>query len=236
MFKQILSTVFFLSIGFFAMAQDPDTLVRKKADTIIADPKKADIDTVARRFTPKLKKEKVYHPDSTHVPSVAVKRSLILPGLGQIYNRKYWKLPIVYGGLGLLASAIIFNQKYFQQFLALARIKSLGRLPVQGDPEYASYVKYKTQYNLYSTQSLDFFSNASYAYQRNRDLSILGVLGLWGIQAIDAYIDAKFMSSFTVDNDLSMKVTPSLINQPAYAMANVSNAYIPGIKITFTLK
>ena len=236
MFKLILSTTFFLSIGFFAMAQDPDTLVRKKADTIIANPKKADIDTAARRFTPKVKKEKVYHPDSTHIPSVAVKRSLILPGLGQIYNRKYWKLPIVYGGLGLLASAIIFNQKYFTQFLALARIKSLGRLPVAGDPEYASYVKYKTQYDLYSAQSLDFFTNASYAYQRNRDLSILGVLGLWGIQAIDAYIDAKFMSSFTVDNDLSMKVTPSLINQPAYAMANVSNAYIPGIKITFTLK
>ncbi|MDB5286390.1 MAG: hypothetical protein JWR05_1339 [Mucilaginibacter sp.] len=234
MFKQILGTAFFLSIGFFAMAQDPDTLVRKKADTIIAAPKQ--VDTVARRFTPKLKKEKVYHPDSTHIPSVAVKRSLIIPGLGQIYNRKYWKVPIIYGGLGLLASAIIFNQRYFKEFLALARIKSLGRLPVQGDPEYASYIKYKTQYDLYSTQSLDFFSNASYAYQRNRDLSILGVLGLWGIQAIDAYIDAKFLSSFTVDNDLSMKVAPSLINQPAYAMANVSNAYIPGIKITFTLK
>ena len=232
MLKQLSGTVFFLSIAFMAMAQKADTLLKNKADTVTAKP-----DTVVpRSFAPKVKKERTYNPDSTHLPSKAVKRSLILPGWGQVYNRKIWKVPLIYGGLGLLGAAIIFNQRYYTEFLALARIKKTGTVPTSPkDKLYDAYQKYKDDYELYKGQSTDFFSNASYGYQRNRDLSILGVLGVWGIQAIDAYIDAKFINSFTVDNDLSMRITPGLIGQPMYA-ANFSDAYIPGIKITFTLK
>jgi hypothetical protein len=233
MFKQILSTAFFLSIGFFAMAQDPDTLVKKKADTIIANPKV--VDTVAHRFTPKLKKEKAYHPDSTHIPSLAVKRSLIIPGWGQWYNRKgaWWKIPAIYAGLGALGYSIVESQKNYKMFLAFYRIKDLGRPPTSAD---ADYVKYKEEYTRFSSQSLTFFEEAARNYQRNFQISILGVVAVWGVQAVEAYVEAKFINSFTVDNNLSMKVSPGFINQPAYAMANVSNAYIPGIKITFTLK
>jgi hypothetical protein len=71
-------------------------------------------------------------------------------------------------------------------------------------------------------------------YQRNMQISVLSILLVWGVQAVDAYIDAKFISSYTVDNNLSMKVTPSLINQPMYA-GNFNSAFIPGIKFTFTL-
>lgn len=76
-------------------------------------------------------------------------------------------------------------------------------------------------------------SDARENSRRNRDLSILGFLAVWGIQAIDAYIDAKFIHSYTVDNNLSFKVAPGIINQPVYAQG-ANNAYIPGIKVTFT--
>ena len=54
-------------------------------------------------------------------------------------------------------------------------------------------------------------------YRRNRDLGILGIIGGWGIQMIDAYIDAKFIRSYTMDNNLSFKVSPAVISQPVYA-------------------
>lgn len=231
MFNRLLATILFLSISIFAFAQKPDTLAKNKKDTTVLK-----LDPSRSSFAPKIKKEKIYHPDSTHIPSLAVKRSLIIPGWGQVYNRKYWKLPIIYGGLGLLATAVIFNQTNYNEFTALAKIVRTGKVPLPGETLYPSYIKYKADYDLYAGQSYDFFANASNSYQRNRDLSILGILGLWGLQTIDAYIDAKFINSFTVDSNLSFKVTPGLLNQPVYAFTTTSNAYIPGIKITFTLK
>nr|WP_294940936.1 DUF5683 domain-containing protein [uncultured Mucilaginibacter sp.] len=231
MLKQLLVTILFICFVSVCMAQKPDTVAKAK-DTATVVKK----DTVVRSsFAPKIKKEKIYHPDSTHIPSLAVKRSLMIPGWGQVYNKKYWKVPLIYGGLGLLGAAIVFNQGYFQQFLALAKISKTGGIPAKGSALYPTYIKYQAEYELYKNIDYQSLADASDGYLRNRDLSILGVLGVWGIQAIDAYIDAKFISSYTVDNDLSIKVTPGLIGQPMYA-SNFNSAYIPGIKITFTLK
>ena len=231
MLKQLLVTLFFVGIAFTAMAQQPDTVSRTVADTVPAKR-----DSVGRTtFAPKIKKEKVYHPDSTHSPRTARIRSTIIPGWGQIYNRKYWKVPIIYGGLGLLGVAIVYNQKYYSQFLALAQIKKTASIPLPGSPLYAKYIKYQAEYELYTNLSSETLGNAADGYRRNRELSILGVILGWGINIVDAYIDAKFINAFTVDNDLSIKVTPGLINQGMYA-ANYNSTYIPGIKITFTLK
>ncbi|OOQ57473.1 DUF5683 domain-containing protein [Mucilaginibacter pedocola] len=232
MLKQLFVTVLFIGFATVCLAQTTDTLAKRKDTTSVVKR-----DTVVRSsFAPKIKKEKTYHPDSTHIPSLAVKRSLIVPGWGQVYNKKYWKVPIIYGGIGLLGAAVIYNQRYFQQFLALAKITKTGTEPKPGEPLYASYLKYQTEYELYKSAGYQALADASDSYLRNRDLSILGILLAWGIQAVDAYVDAKFISSYTVDNDLSLRVTPGLINQqPVYA-ANFSGSYIPGIKITFTLK
>jgi hypothetical protein len=234
MLKQLLVTLAFLAFAAAAFAQT-DTVRRDTA--VIKNVK----DTIPARVAPsvkaapvKKKREAVYHPDSTHIPSLAVKRSLMVPGWGQIYNRKIWKVPLIYGGLGALGYSVVYNQKYYKQFLALARIKSTGGIPSAGQPYYAEYVKYKNEYNLYGNVSYQSLADASDFYQRNRALSILGFIAVWGIQAIDAYIDAKFISSYTVDDDLSFKVTPALIGQPMYA-SNFNSAIIPGIKITFTL-
>jgi len=237
MFKLFLGAVFFILTGFCVMAQAQDTVVRKQADTTVVTPPKK-VDDAGQRFVPKLKKEKVYHPDSTHIPSLAVKRSLIIPGWGQLYNKRgaWWKIPAIYAGLGALGYSIIESQKNYKMFLTLYRIRNTGAIPIEGQPYYSEYIKYKTEYDLYGRSPISSLQDAASTYQRNFQISILSVVAVWGVQAVEAYIEAKFINSFTVDNDLSMKVTPGFINQPTYAMANVSSAYIPGIKITFTLK
>jgi hypothetical protein len=238
MFRRLLTTVLFLSFAFFAMGQTPDTVAAKaKTDTVV---KKAD--AIKRTtFAPKIKKEQEYHPDSTHSPQLAVKRSLFIPGWGQYYNKQLWyiKVPGIYLGLGLLGNAIIVNQKQYKLFTALAKISRTGGIPAQGNPLYASYLKYKNEYNLYVVQyniSNTDLESAANGYQRNFQISILGVIAVWGVQAVEAYITAKFINAYTVDNNLSFKVSPTIIGgeQSMYA-SNFNSAFIPGIKFTFTL-
>lgn len=206
-----------------AQQQHADTASVTKKDTL----KKAS-HTAPGSFAPKIKKEKEYHPDSTHSPRKAVLHSLMIPGWGQLYNHRWWKVPIIYGGIGLLTSAVIFNERYYKEFDALAHYYRNGVAPKTTDKYYAEWKAYTDAQvpaqNIYD--ALD-------GYRRNRDLSILGILGAWGIQTVEAYIDAKFINAYTVDNNFSMKVTPGLINQPMYAQTSLGS-YIPAVKVTFT--
>jgi hypothetical protein len=227
MYKFLLVIGLVTVLAFTAKAQGlgPDTAKSGKGDTL----KKAS-NTAPGSFAPPIKKEKVYHPDSLHSPHKAVMHSLMIPGWGQLYNHSWWKVPIIYGGIGLLVSAVIFNQKYYNQDIAIANYRRQGIAPKPGDKYYAEYTLY-AQYNVPDQSVYDEIDG----YRRNRDLSILGILGAWGIQTIEAYIDAKFIHSYTVDNNLgmNMKITPGLISQPLYAQS-ANPSYIPSIKITFT--
>jgi hypothetical protein len=231
MYKYLLIIWLLAGFVFTARAQNPDTtsktVVKTKMDTLKASRQDTD---VIRSNVPKIRKPKVYHPDSLHSPHKAVIRSLIIPGWGQVYNHKIWKVPIIYGGLGLLGAAIVFNAQYYKQFLQLSIYRNHLIEPKPGDPYYNEYNQYKT-----ARVGDQAIYDAKDGYRRNRDLSILGVLALWGINAVDAYIDAKFIHSYTLDNNFSMRVTPSLINQPTVYAQNATGSYIPGIKITFTL-
>lgn len=225
--KLIVLIGLLIGLTFAAIAQNPDVQAKKsKADSVQL---KRD-SLKSKPFAPKPAKIKVYHPDSTHSPHKAVMRSLMLPGLGQVYNRKWWKVPIIYGGLGLIAWAYLFNQKYYTENLAIARYRHDGTAPVPGDKYYDLY----QQYALYKYPDESVY-NAVIAYRRNRDLSVLGFVGFWGINVIDAYVDAKFIHSYTMDTNLSMRVRPGLIEQPMYA-GNLNGSFIPGIKFTFTLR
>jgi hypothetical protein len=228
MYKYLLLIWLLVPCAFTAMAQQPDTsktILKSKTDTLISTKRDTD---VVRSFKPKLKKERAYHPDSTHSPHTAVMHSLLIPGWGQVYNRRWWKVPVVYGGLGLLGAAIVFNTKYYNEFETLAIYREHGTKIVPG-------IKYYAEAQLYANQQDQALDDAADSYRRNRDLSILGVLALWGINVVDAYIDAKFINSFTIDNNFGMKVSPGLINQPVFAL-NTTSTYIPGIKITFTIR
>jgi len=215
--------------AFSAMAQTPDTtkspVVKNSKDTLISTRNDT---VVARSFKPKPKKEKVFHPDTLHDPHKALMHSLMIPGWGQIYNHRWWKVPVIYGALGSFVVAIIFNNSNYQEFLQLAQYREHGTIPPVGS-------KYYSAYELYINQPSQAIYDANDYYRRTRDLLILGVFGFWGINVIDAYIDAKFISVYSVDNNLSMKITPTLLNQTMYAQ-NSGTSFIPGIKITFTLR
>jgi hypothetical protein len=224
MYKNLLIIFLLISFAGAASAQtsSPDTTKTKKD---IQNRKRDSV--TSKRFVPKVTKdkEKVYHPDSTHSPHLAVVRSLMIPGWGQIYNHQWWKVPIIYAGLGLLADAIIFNQKNYAPNLIVARYYEHAVTPTPNDPQYALWALYQ-QYGVQAQTVYDIVDS----YDRDRDLSIFGFLGAWGIQAIDAYIDAKFQHSYTMDTNFSFKVEP-MFNQPVYAQ-NLNGAFISGIKVT----
>jgi hypothetical protein len=196
------------------ITNNKDTLKGKRADTVAIK-------------SPRVKKEKVYHPDSLHSPHKAVIRSLIVPGWGQIYNHQWYFVPVIYGGLGLLVDAIIFNNTYYKEFLQLAKYREYGITPTPGMPYYNEAV-------LYQQQPDQAIYDANDGYRRNRDLCILGFAGAWGIQCIQAYIQAKFIHSFSVDNNLSLRVEPGVMNQPSLFAQTSTSSLMPGLKITFT--
>jgi hypothetical protein len=157
------------------------------------------------------------------MPGQAARRSAIVPGLGQIKNGRWWKVPFIYGGLVGTALVFEFNQRYYKDILTELQIRYNRQNLPEGEetripnPEYA---------NLDETALLsgrDF-------YRRNRDLSVLVGLGVYAINIIDAYVDAKFFR-WDVSDELSFRVKPSLQSLPTHA----SLVPVPGIKISLAL-
>jgi hypothetical protein len=232
MYKYLL--VIFLMSGFALTVRAQNPALSKKETK--KDSVNLHRDSItSKRFVPRVKHDdKVYHPDSLHSPHKAVMRSLILPGLGQLYNHQWWKVPIIYAGLGLLADAIIFNQRQYGPLLQVAHYYEQGKttstLPTTAK-DYNLWLEYTNAG--YQSTTIDA---AVDAYRRDRDLSIMGFAAAWGIQMVDAYIDAKFQHSYTMDTDFSYKVAPTIINQqPLYAQS-FGGPIIPGLKLTFTLR
>lgn len=219
MYKCLFLSWIAICLVFAASAQKPDTTahIKTRSDSLAT---KRDSVT-SKKYYPKITKEKTYHPDSLHNPHTAVMHSLMIPGWGQLYNHQWWKVPFIYAGLGLLGDAIVFNQQNYKLFLKEDILRQHGVVTGR-NPDLTGI----------GDADID---NATNLYRRNRDLCILGMLGGWGIQMIDAYIDAKFKQSYTMDNNLSFKIRPSVINQSSYAFSG-AGTYIPAITVTFTLK
>jgi hypothetical protein len=181
---------------------------------------------ISKPFVPKIKPDKVYHPDSTHSPHTAVIRSLIFPGLGQIYNHHglWWRLPAIYGGMGALIYNIISNGRDYVGFLAESTWRAGGRIGPEPLPTYLG----QNITNVADQTIYDYKDNL----RRNRDLSIFGLVGAWGLNMVDAYVEAKFMHSYSMDNNLSFKISPTLSSPPVYA-SNFNPTFTPALKITF---
>lgn len=142
-------------------------------------------------------------------PKRAMWLALVLPGAGQIYNRKYWKLPIVYGGFVGCAYALRWNSQmyrdYSQAYLDL----------MDDDPNTQSYNQF-----LHLGAKIDDSNKARYqklfksrkdTYRRWRDLSVFCLIGVYALSVIDAYVDAS-LSEFDISKDLSLRVEPTIIN------------------------
>lgn len=136
-----------------------------------------------------------------HSPRTAALRSAILPGLGQIYNKKYWKLPIIYGGLGICASVFIYNLGQYRDTRFAYHVKYNMRV---NHTDSALYSQIKPRLLPLSESSLQFYRGQ---YRRDIDYSALVFILLWGLNVVDAAVDAH-LKSFDVSPDLSLFIKP----------------------------
>ncbi len=163
------------------------------------------VDTIIMPDNPKAKKILSPHKASFY--------SAILPGLGQAYNRKYWKIPILYAGIGATGYAISFNVKYYRGY------KAAYRDFIIQDPNNKSYLEYMpptwTEEDLENPQNATWFQNAlenkKDYYRRYRDLSFIGMALIYVLNLMDASVDAH-LSNFDISDDLSLKIDPVLID------------------------
>lgn len=134
-----------------------------------------------------------------HIPSRATRRSALIPGWGQAYNKQYWKIPLVYGVLAIPASTYVYNDDWYQKtkFAYEARFKENA-----GDPSDVSKIDSKLS-NL-SLASLQSYRNI---FRRDRDYSIMWFILAWGINIVDATV-AGHLKEFDINNNLSIRLTP----------------------------
>ncbi len=142
--------------------------------------------------------EASYDELQDHSPQKAAMYSAVLPGLGQIYNREYWKVPIVYAGFGAFVYAIIRNDNLYQE------AKDAYIVLSDDNPENDLLA-----YNgVYTLQQVEFIKNT---VKNWRDLSIILTGAFYVVQIIDATVDA-YMLDFDINEDLSMRLGPSFLD------------------------
>jgi hypothetical protein len=139
-------------------------------------------------------------------PNKSVWYALLFPGLGQIYNRKYWKLPIVYGGVAGITYAITWNGKYYNDYY------NAYRDYMDSNPNTNSYVNLIPE-NYPEGQIESFLNSRQRSYRRYRDLSIIIGVAFYAITVVDAFVDAQ-LAEFDISPELSMKVKPKLMEEP----------------------
>lgn len=141
-------------------------------------------------------------------PNRSVWLAMVFPGGGQIYNRKYWKLPIVYGGFVGCAYALNWNNKMYKDY-------SQAYLDIMDDdPNTDSFKDFLPLNSSIAGQEERFkeiFRKRKDTYRRQRDLSIFCFIGVYLLSIIDAYVDAE-LSDFDISKDIGMKVEPALFN------------------------
>ena len=206
---------------------DPDTIVsstpvdtarlRQLSDSLLAQPIAKAQQQVQKVFVPK--------------PTKALWLSLVLPGAGQIYNRKYWKLPIIYGGFLGCAYALTWNQMMYRDY-------SQAYLDIMDDdPNTKSYLDMlPPRYDITGRedQFKKIFKRKKDFYRRYRDLSAFCFIGVYLLSVVDAYVDAQ-LSEFDISPDLSMKVDPAVIGTPKLMGGTTSGraAYGVGCSLRF---
>lgn len=139
-----------------------------------------------------------FHPN----PQKSLWLAFAFPGLGQIYNRKYWKLPIIYGlGVGVGFAISFTNSRYREYMIAYQNYSS-----ARPDPALYEDLVPKG----YPESSISgYLKNQMNSYRRSRDISIVAAVAVYALTIIDAFVDAQ-LSDFDVSPDLSMKVKPTV--------------------------
>ena len=169
-----------------------------------------------------LKKEidqKIWVPN----PTKATWLALVIPGGGQIYNRKYWKLPIFYGGFAGCAYALTWNSNMYKDYSTAYKDAMNGNMQSSSITDLLP-----PGYKISETQLKELLRKRKDTYRRYRDLSIFAFIGVYLLSVIDAYVDAE-LSNFDITPDLSMKVEPAVIDN---RINNSSNRSV-GLQCSF---
>jgi len=144
-------------------------------------------------------------PTVEHSPRKATIYSAVLPGLGQIYNRKYWKVPIVYGGFATLGYFINFNNEVYTTYRqAYSDI-------IDNDPYTNSHLELKVNASFFKPENISQLTEnlrrAKDGWRRNRDLVVIGTVVFYAVNIIDASVDAHFFN-FDISDDLTINWVP----------------------------
>jgi hypothetical protein len=173
--KLVYSSIFFLLFSSITFAQDD-----KQAD-------KVDTDLIVVQDTVKTKRP----PLNVLAPSKAAFYSAVLPGLGQAYNKKYWKVPLVYAAIGIPVYLYVRNDKDLDLYRdAFKRRLSGFEQGSEGDP--------------FPSVSNDGLVRAQQQLRRNKELALLIAIGMYALNIVDANVDAHLLQ-FNVDEDLSLR-------------------------------
>lgn len=161
-------------------------------------------DSISTRPDEWVPREVEFNPD----PTKATWMSALFPGLGQVYNRRYWKLPLIVGGYLGLAYATNWNNTMLRDYT-----KAYADL-LDNDPNTRSYMDMFSpnvkEENLDRGWLQNVLRSRKNYFRRNRDLCIIAMVGVYLLAMVDAYVDAS-LSHFDITPDLSMDVMPALM-------------------------
>lgn len=161
----------------------------------------------------------------TIIPRQATIKSLILPGLGQYYNRDYWKIPFVYAGLGASIYFLIDNNRQYLRYENAYRMAYNDTTKGKGNGTAFLYIRSrKAELELGVAQ----LKQATSTYRGYRDLNVILTVAIWALNAVEANV-AAHLKTFDLSDDISMRVQPNL-------HPTSTGTSVPGIRLTFNFK
>lgn len=180
------------------------------ADTTFSAKDSLKLNSMLQVATKKPKRDwSTWRPDTKRAMWLAI----VLPGAGQIYNRKYWKLPIIYGGFVGCAYAITWNNQMYHDY-------SQAYLDIMDDdPNTQSYNQFLHLGATIDASNIErykeIFRKRKDKFRRWRDMGTFVMIGIYAFSVIDAYVDAS-LSEFDISDDLSLRVEPAVLNNGRY--------------------
>ncbi|MBR3520274.1 MAG: hypothetical protein IKN77_09165 [Paludibacteraceae bacterium] len=239
-----ISSIFVLLVAMFTMATssygegaaDSVTIISVQGDTsMVVTPNTSDTEALPQKgngseqtteVTPqKAKKTKLKESAFMPDPKRATWYAIVCPGLGQIYNRSYWKLPILYGGALACTYLISWNGRMYNDY------RNAYHDIIDSDPNTDSYMTLFPSYDGSQTWLPNTLRTKMNNYRRTRDMSVFAVVMLYMVSAVDAFVDAH-LYDFTVSDDLSLRVEP-IINSYSTDYLNRSRSFGFRCNITF---
>jgi hypothetical protein len=231
MSKVLLHTFILLIICQAVFSQIPPDTLRVRRDSISnlpTDTLPFLSDTIQYNDTSIKKtasgKDTVVFKKKVHLPRRATIRSLIIPGWGQVYNKKYWKVPIVYAAIGFPAYLFDYNRKWYNRTKYALSIVANNRYTgtTAEDSLKRVHPDLKIFVDGHDQGSLINYRNE---FRRDMDYAILFTILMWGLNVVDATVDAH-LKGFDVGDELSIRIKPSMLQ----------NSMGPGISLVINFK